>query len=171
MAKPRNFLHCFAMKEFCRLRARELLAELNIKSPPVDVVEIARNCGLQVEYVDRGGGFFGQLLRERRVVEVEQNVHPHRQRFTIAHEIGHYVLEHNPIFSISDERSIDNPRKVNEIQAYTFASELLMPEPWIKKYWLELKKDPKAMALKFYVSEEAMVRRLDDAGLLGLRFR
>lgn len=156
------------MEDICRLRANRLLEDLKSTEPPVNVEEVARGCGLQVEYVNRGKGFFGQLLKERRVIEVQENVHPHRQRFTIAHEIGHHIMGHNPVFCVFDDRSVEDPRRVNEKQAQVFASELLMPEPWIRRYWLELKKDFKAMARKFYVSDEAMFRRLENAGLLDL---
>ena len=156
------------MEEFCWLRARELLEELNINEPPVDVVYIAGSCGLKIEYVNRGKGFFGQLLRESRVIEVQENVHPHRQRFTIAHELAHYVLKHNPVSSFVYSESTDDPRRINESQAGIFASELLMPESWVKQYWVELRKDFRKTAQKFYVSEEAMFRRLDSLQLLGL---
>jgi Zn-dependent peptidase ImmA (M78 family) len=156
------------MDDFCRRRARELLAEVGISEPPVGVEDVARNCGLDVRYVRRGRGFCGQLLRERRVIEVEADMHPHRQRFTIAHEVGHHVLNHGPVFCVFDESGIYDPAKVNEKQAQIFASELLMPEPWVRSYWAALKKDWRALARKFSVSDEAMFRRLEAAGLLGL---
>ena len=156
------------MEETCRLRARQLLEELGVVDPPVDVEGVASKCGLEVVYVNKGTGFYGQLLKERRIIEVQKDNHPHRQRFTIAHEIGHHVMGHNPVFCVFDNRGLDDPRKVNEKQAQIFASELLMPEHWVRKYWLELKRDRQALARKFYVSDEAMFRRLADAGLLGL---
>lgn len=154
--------------DFCRQRARELLAELGLTEPPVRVEDVARDCGLKVSYVRKGRGFSGQLLREQRVIEVEVNMHPHRQRFTIAHEIGHYVLNHSPVFCIFDDVGTNDPLKANERQAQIFASELLMPEPWLKKYWTKLNRDYKALARTFFVSDEAMFRRLEAAGLLGL---
>ena len=116
----------------------------------------------------RGRGFNGQLLKERRLIEVQQDIHPHRQRFTIAHEIGHFVLGHSTDFCSFDEHATGDPRSSNERQANVFASELLMPDPWIRRYWVILGKDYRAMAQKFCVSEEAMFRRLTEADLLGL---
>jgi Zn-dependent peptidase ImmA (M78 family) len=167
MARGGDFLHR-ATDEFCRRRARELLEELGLAEPPVRVEEVARDCGLQVRYVRRGRGFSGQLLREQRVIEIERDIHPHRQRFTLAHEIGHYVLNHSPVFCVFDDVGTYDPAKANERQAQVFASELLMPEPWIRKYWTMLHKDYKALARAFFVSDEAMFRRLEAAGLLGL---
>jgi Zn-dependent peptidase ImmA (M78 family) len=145
-----------------------LLSDLKMDEPPIDVEQVARGCGLEVEYVHKSKGFFGQLIRERRLIEVQDDVHSNRQRFTLAHEIGHYVLGHDPTWSAFEPRSIESPRQVNEKQAQIFASELLMPEPQLKKYWAELNKDYKSMARKFGVSEEAMFRRLQDAKLIVL---
>lgn len=156
------------MEEIARLRARQLLEELKIEGPPVDVTAIARSCGLEVEYVARERGFDGQLLKARRVIEVQRGAHPHRQRFTIAHEIGHDVLGHDPVFCVFDDRSSEDPRKFNEKQAQIFASELLMPEPWLRRYWQEVNSDFRALARRFFVSDEAMFRRLEEANLLGL---
>jgi Zn-dependent peptidase ImmA (M78 family) len=167
MAINRNFLHA-TMDEFCRQKAKKLLEDLKIIDPPVDVESIAMRCGLEVHYLKKGKGFYGRLLKERRIIEVEQSTHPHRQRFTIAHEIGHFILGHNPIFCVFDDKSTRDPIKINEKQARVFASELLMPEKWIRDYWLESKRDHKEMARKFHVSEEAMFRRLEEIDLLGI---
>jgi len=156
------------MEDVCRLKARQLLEELKVSELPVDIEKIAKHCGLEIEHVSKGKGFYGQLLKERRIIEVQSSMHPHRNRFTIAHEIGHYILNHSPALCPFDDRSIKDPKKINEKHANVFASELLMPEPWIKTYWRELKNDHRAMARKFYVSDEAMFRRLQDLKLLGL---
>ncbi|OGO52535.1 MAG: hypothetical protein A2148_08555 [Chloroflexi bacterium RBG_16_68_14] len=154
-------------EELCRRRAREALQEQGITEPPVRAEAVARGHGLVIDYVSRGRGFSGRLLRERRVIEVEQSTHPHRQRFTVAHELGHYILGHSPVSCVFDDRDISDPRRINEFQANVFASELLMPETWIRERWRELG-DMKAMAAEFDVSPEAMFRRLDSAGLLNL---
>jgi Zn-dependent peptidase ImmA (M78 family) len=156
------------MNDFCRRRAIELIHELGLTDPPVNVEEVARACGLEVCLVKRGRGFDGQLIRERRLIEIQQDIHPHRRRFTIAHEIGHHVLGHTTVFCSFDETTTGDPRRFNERQANVFASELLMPDPWIRRYWTLLRKDYRALAQKFYVSDEAMFRRLTEANLLGL---
>lgn len=146
----------------------ELIRDLGLTDPPVNVEAAANACGLEVCRVKRGRGFNGQLLKERRLIEVQQDMHLHRQRFTIAHEIGHYLLGHTTDFCSFDERKTTDPRGSNERQANIFASELLMPDPWIRRYWVALRKDYRAMAQKFYVSDEAMFRRLAVSDLLGL---
>lgn len=170
MRMDRDFLQT-QTGDILRHRVRQFLSDLKITDVPIDVEEVARACGLQVKYINRGKGFDGQLLKERRLIEVQADVHPHRQRFTIAHEIGHHVLGHNPVVCAFDDRASRDPRKTNEKQAQLFAAELLMPDALLRKYWTELKRDYKAMAQKFYVSEQAMFLRLDEAGLLGLEPR
>jgi len=150
------------MDNFCRQRAVELIHELGLTDPPVDVEDVAKTCGLEVCYVKRGRGFDGQLIRERRLIEIWQDVHPHRRRFTIAHEIGHYVLGHTTVFCSHDESATGDPRRFNERQANVFASELLMPGTWIRRYCVTLRQDYRVLKQKFNVSDEAMFRRLSE---------
>ena len=79
------------MKDICRIKAMELLNDLKMGEPPIDVDRVASCCGLIVEYVNKGAGFSGQLLRERRVIEIQSEMYPTRKRFTLAHEIGHFI--------------------------------------------------------------------------------
>lgn len=54
--------------------------------------------------------------------------HPHRQRFTIAHEIGHRVKHTRELSSFEDKTFFRNgDSNLIEIQANKFAAELLMP--------------------------------------------
>ena len=153
--------------EHCRVRARQVLAERHIEAAPVDPGAIARSLGLVIEWVDRGPKFDGQLRRERMVIEVSKLTHPHRQRFTICHEIAHFVLGHNPVVCTFNERSVSDPMRPNEHQANVFAAKLLMPEALVREHWRQLR-DYRAVAEVFLVSPEAMWRRLDGLDLLGL---
>ena len=102
-----------------------------------------------------------------------------RQRFTLAHEIAHLRLhEGQPVF-------IDRLVRVNwrggtsareEIQANTFAAELLMPRRFMsEEIERVVARSPKvapeelvgALAGTFHVSEEAMRYRLINLGVLG----
>jgi Zn-dependent peptidase ImmA (M78 family) len=156
-----------AGEAICQQQAAKLLQRFKISAPPVDVEQIAHDCGLAVDYVTKGKGFNGRLLKERMVIEVEKSIHLHRQRFTIAHEVGHFVLKHNTVSCYFDTHNASDPRRLNEYHANVFASELLMPGPWVQKFWQELR-DYRVLAERFIVSPEAMFRRLESAGLLGL---
>ena len=87
--------------------------------------------------------------------------HIHRQRFSLAHEFGHVLLNHNLEY-YSFDISLDDPptaqrhiaaEKAYETEANNFAGELLVPLELLKK---EFKKSPdiKSIAKTFWVSEQ-----------------
>jgi len=69
---------------------------------------------------------------------VNSQHHPNRQRFTIAHELGHLLLHGyrtphaDTQFRLRDARSSEGS-VLEEIQANRFAAELLMPRTMILK--------------------------------------
>lgn len=70
----------------------------------------------------------GYLVKDEKKIYVNISEHPVRQRFTIAHEIGHYYLNHeNTGFLMRDERLNIGSKKEDQ-EANAFAMELLMPE-------------------------------------------
>jgi Zn-dependent peptidase ImmA (M78 family) len=86
-----------------------------------------------------------------------------RKRFTVAHEVGHFVLHRNQIGeSLTDDelyRSGLSTRQ--EAQANRFAADILMPKDLILKTINRLGDDPQVLASEFKVSEAAMRIRLD----------
>ncbi len=79
-----------------------------------------------------------------------------RQRFSLAHELGHVV--ESPF-----DRHAD-PRLVERIADH-FAASLLMPRSWVKEAWGHGVQDSAQLAETFFVSEVAMTRRLHDLRL------
>src|SRR6266550_5138187 len=111
------------------------------------LAEIAKEIGLSIEEVD-ADKFDGALLRiaglPRGTVVLNKNVREHgRKLFTLAHEIGHYLLP--------DQQSRAGPCSRNqiaqwssklplaELEANRFAAEILMPEARIVEV---LQKEP-----------------------------
>lgn len=95
-----------------------------------------------------------------------------RQRFTIAHELGHFLLhstaEENAVL-FRDDRS-SKGTSIREIQANSFAAALLMPELELRKRVPEhitaVHSDQvDELADEFRVSSQAMGYRLSDLGL------
>ncbi|MCY4654068.1 MAG: ImmA/IrrE family metallo-endopeptidase [Dehalococcoidia bacterium] len=147
-------------------KAVEVMSELGVAPPaPVDIDRIARDWGLAVEYVKRPRGMHGRVVPERAVIEVAISDHPNRQRFTLAHELGHYVLEHNPVFADAEPRGSSNPTAVNEREANYFAAVLLMPEEWVRQDWQKLQ-DAGRMAGLYRTSAESMWYRLEELRLI-----
>ena len=93
-------------------------------------------------------------------------LHPEvRQRYTLGHELGHYLNHRKTIKSFKDGVFFRNKQKSSmEYMADQFAARLLMPETDIKMLLSEGVKTVKEMAAKFEVSLEAMKYRLEELG-------
>ena len=159
--------------------ATKLLESLRVRSVPVDVNGIAATVGLKIVYEDFTEDISGLLITREStgVIGVHSRHALVRQRFTIAHEIGHFVLRHH---SQSGEHvHIDEGWKVSarneqstkgvdvhEIEANRFAAHLLMPEALLKARVAALRRkslsesDVLELARAFKVSEQAMTLRL-----------
>jgi hypothetical protein len=150
---------------------------------PVPVESIAEDLlGLRIE--ERLLEWSGMLLPAERTIvlnlaESPRNDPPlRRHRFTIAHEIGHWVchcLEGRatrlaPSFCRATDIAHDVDRRI-EREANIFASELLMPEAAVRAAWDEIVAqshvDPvAATAARLDVSPSAMGWRLFNLGLV-----
>src|SRR3954454_2854802 len=113
--------------------------------PPVDVDELAASlCCLRIRLADdldgidgapRGAVLSGLLLPARREVWVSQRESSVRRRFSVAHEVGHFLLHVGPgsvgVFCRATDVQPDpaSPERLREREANRFAAELLMPEP------------------------------------------
>ena len=92
---------------------------------------------------------------------------PVRSRFTIAHEIGHFVLDHGPRFRDGVENFNMATRNWRERAANTFAANLLMPKAAVDAAVEKLGiTDIVRLARAFDVSQVAMKYRLQNLGWL-----
>jgi Zn-dependent peptidase ImmA (M78 family) len=140
-------------------------------------VPIARLCkSLDIEDIQdlNTEGFEGGLITDTdrsRGVILARRSHPYRRRFTIAHELGHFLIPtHMPdtpgrfLCSREDMRRLsvaENDRRGRmEVEANRFASLILMPPPLLRPY-LKSRRDPDVghmanLATEFKVSKQAM---------------
>ncbi|KKT98453.1 MAG: hypothetical protein UX35_C0009G0005 [Microgenomates group bacterium GW2011_GWA1_46_15] len=137
-----------------------------VTTSPVDIEKIANMLGFKVVLFDFPDNISGviRIVNNIKVIGVNVN-HPNvRQRFTIAHEIGHYLSGHEN-FSHKEKTFVDNVDKNNryfdpqwrqEEEADEFAAELLMPNFLLKKDMSENHLDVSALAIKYNVSEQSM---------------
>jgi Zn-dependent peptidase ImmA (M78 family) len=158
----------------------ELLREFKIRRPPVPVDRIAKKLGILLAPLPGDDEISGAIVRKdgHVVIAVNPAHHLNRQRFTIAHELGHYFL-HDGLEEHVDQnfrvawRNAESSKAVNwvEIQANRFAAELLMPTSFIESDLDQLQMiDKRAVALlaaKYAVSAEAMKIRLSQLGIVG----
>lgn len=142
----------------CILAARDLLhRSLHPQYPPVDVEQIARSLGFQIVRIQSvGDELSGLVTLKHKLVGVNGNHHRRRQRFTIAHELGHIALGHPP----ESRCSIREIACFNR-EADTFASELLIPTYFLLRYTKSRPYSLLSLARLFDVSEEAMRLRLN----------
>lgn len=108
---------------------------------PIDPFQIARRLGIQVTMARLPAELSGQIAfldDEEAVISINRDDHPNRQRFTCAHEIGHYTrrtLGGAP-YGFVDSRSTLAGLGVDteEIYANQFAAALLMPASVVEGY-------------------------------------
>lgn len=119
--------------------AKKVLEANFINEPPVLAEQVARNYGLEVkychfkpEYNDVAG-----FIDSKGVVIVNAQESAQRRNFTIAHELGHYLLGHlsNPEYGVLYRRPIgETPKNPIEQEANCFAANLLVPSDMLHKY-------------------------------------
>jgi hypothetical protein len=102
-----------------REMARQLLAKQRITKPIVDVFAIAGAQGFEVRVKQLPEGLSGQLVGN--VIEINAGEAPVRQRFTVAHELGHHAL------GTTHGLSRGSTQRAIEREADAFAGELLVP--------------------------------------------
>ena len=152
-------------------KANDSLRRARVEEPPVDVMDVARALGARVipEIVDEeiSGGL--SRRKDGPVIGVNARHHPHRQRFTIAHEIGHLVLHEGSDHFVDrtfhrDSRS-SAATDVIEIEANQFAASLLMPRTFLEADLKGMYKPVRSekveeLARRYGVSQQAMTFRL-----------
>ena len=166
-------------KIFAKRQARKLLADLqqngNLKTcpdPAIDVENIASNLGITVVQHPFPDDISGVFFKKESglFLGVNQKDPEFRKRFTIAHEIGHYLLHPSEILHYDRPDAIHyrakNVASPQEVEANYFAAELLMPEERITSCVESGLRSVSELANKFKVSEGAMSYRLIGMGLL-----
>jgi Zn-dependent peptidase ImmA (M78 family) len=157
----------------------QLLQSNHILRPPVPVALIANNAGILIREAPTGTNISGALIRTGGIVYIAVNNahHSNRQRFTIAHELAHFYLEHvaadvhvDGDFTIKRDEKSSTATDEYEILANQFAASLLMPSHFIVRDVTELlpidQEKVKRLSRKYQVSEQAMTIRLTNLGFL-----
>ena len=162
-------------------RANEVLEKAGFFEVPLPVDLVARRLGLRVEPTDLGDDISGLLVIDNGKGTIGYNAsHPRvRQRFSIAHELGHFLLHRNDLqlfidkryaIAFRDKRSSSGEYR-REREANAFAAALLMPESLmrreIRKHDFDLGDEATldALAEAFDVSVQAMAYRLANLNL------
>jgi hypothetical protein len=114
--------------------AKSLLAHLNL-NPPIDAAAVANRLQLNVNLLEVEG-FDGALVRAKGTpfaeIVIRNTIKEQgRKNFTVAHELGHFVLpdhDSDDVVCSSDEvNDWSADARIREREANEFAAELLMP--------------------------------------------
>lgn len=128
---------------FARQVARKVLKDCGIQKPPVDIQQILSKLGYTYLEVPTFSDEVDALFLEKngeQYATVNANHHPHRKRFSLAHELGHIRMGH-ALEYYDDFFSLDEPptkkrhsekEKFFEVEANAFAGELLVPLELLK---------------------------------------
>lgn len=158
-----------------------LLAENGIKAAPVPVTRIAKACGVRISHDSLEGDLSGFLYRQNKLAMIGVNTHHSktRQNFTIAHELGHFLLHDQ-----EEQLHVDHEFRVSirrrdalssqgiddaEREANFFAAALLMPNEFLENDLgddVDLFDDDFLynLARKYGVSVQALLNRLKNLG-------
>ncbi len=165
-----------------KAEVQRLLAQPHGSDRPVPVEDLAWLEGIAVvlQPMDDGEDISGFYMRNgaERVIGVNASHPAVRQRFTIAHELGHALLERRDGMHIDSAfrlRDAASSQAVDpeEIAANAFAAELLMPEGEVREAvsaGIDMLDDEgvrqiRELARKFGVSQQAIMYRLVNLNL------
>ncbi len=150
----------------------ELARSNNIETSPLDLNKLSNLLGVTVRFVPMDDDDSGCLNKDKQtgtwVMQVNSLHHPNRQRFTMAHELGHFV-KHSMINSDFADKTFFRNGETNHIEkeANFFAGELLMPEGEFIRFVKEVSGTVEDISNHFHVSTLAVRVRAKQLGFTG----
>ncbi len=160
--------------------ANIILKKFNISSIPIPIVKIMKLLDFEVivqnyEFSSTLSGIIGidyklkDIYKSDKVISVNRKDNLGHQRFTMAHELCHYIFDfdRNNKLAYYDGYDTQNINQPAEKRANTFAANLLMPRDLFIKAYKDLSNlylyDKVAeLAKLFQVSETAISKRIDE---------
>lgn len=140
----------------------EKIIEKNyITFPPINLQEIVEEEGLSLAVAEFGEqNISGFIDFEKKMIIANKYDSDTRQRFTIAHELGHWILHQKEINEDHDivvlyRRPIQTENDPLEQEANCFAANLLVPKKFLKEF-IKKKLNSKQIANIFGVSESVI---------------
>lgn len=151
---------------------QRVIAERYLREVPVRLGAMARELGLKVKLSTMTPGVSGMIVKveEEYIIKVNRHETRERQRYTLAHEISHFLL-HRETIDASSIGIVDNvlyrsgtPEQL-EYEANRLAADIIMPNALITEKFESLgtlvsEEVVDHMAQIFQVSKVAMEIRL-----------
>lgn len=151
----------------------------HLTKAPVDLEAIFADLGVQYSKLWMDDGASGSITRNGDTFAVAVNAleSETRQRFTAAHELGHYLLHRDlmddgkrmnrhidTLYAGRDQGGDVIFKRSHEIEANRIAAQIVMPGPLVRAKFAETQ-DAGILATEFGVSKAAMEIRLKTLGL------
>lgn len=171
-------------------KARDMLTRAEAFVQPIDLNRILEKLKLELKLAPMEEEYSGFLAVDERVIVINRQHPKTRQRFTIAHEIGHYHLHRSrqasnvfidrAVYFRSDREVYFRDNQFGEadhrmeLEANAYAAGLLMPQQLLDRYIdqhaddVDLSKAAgiRMLADEFEVSRAAMEYRLQNLGFI-----
>lgn len=136
-------------------------------NPPVSVGAIAHELGLSVKSATLKPGISGEIFPSKEedgkyLIRVNRHEVHERQRFTVSHEISHFLLHREIIGAGVSDNSLyrSNLSDKREREANRLAAEILMPWHLIEREFEKGQISPEELAQQLGVSATAVKIRL-----------
>ena len=162
-------------------QAYKLLGDFNLYKPAIPIEKIVEGLGILLVPYDLGNEVSGMLMLDDEnngIISYNDKDNKKRQRFTIAHELGHYILHRKSerlfidkdfIVKYRSNKLYDSLEMQQEQQANAFAAAILMPATLIHEEMKKVKfrnfdetKLIESLSEIFEVSNLAMTYRLSN---------
>lgn len=128
--------------ERAKKEAEKVLDENSYLTPPILAYKLCEIYNININFVifneDR---ISGMMNFSTNTIYINNQEHPKRGNFTIAHELGHYFLHRDYYLKNPDKYEVFYRKPVNsqensamEGEANTFAANLLVPKNILDKY-------------------------------------
>ncbi|WP_176211937.1 ImmA/IrrE family metallo-endopeptidase [Acidithiobacillus thiooxidans] len=136
---------------------------------PINLDAIASGMGASVEKIPLGN-ISGKIDIDGQSppkIYINSSEFELRQRFTLAHEIGHLALQHGTSFRDTHTNFFTGVTDPREVEANQFAAAVLMPEPAVR-YFIDEQRitSTKRLADMFQVSDVALGFRLKNLKII-----
>ena len=143
---------------------------------PIPIEEIAKSAGIKkIEYLNNvpfEGTLIANSNKTEGIIACNDKSNFERKRFTIAHELGHFLIptHSNKLTCVASNISYTNQNSFinKEQEANCFASNILLPLPILNKEFNKIKffdlHELEKLRQKFTVSYEAFIRALVNGG-------
>lgn len=113
---------------------RELINKLYKKYYTTNPIELAKCLNINVIFEELGtiNGYYNTAFRQK-FIHINSNLEEHKQKFAIAHELGHAILHPKSNTPFLRENTLFSIDKL-EIEANLFAVNLLISDEDLREY-------------------------------------